>query len=153
MSEEGKCKREQNLKPFTKNQNKEAASRAGKKSAALRKAKKKLDKDTREIAKYVLSCVPELTGKELSNMVRLGLWDEDMGYNARMVAIARIMKNVLEKGDYKAFESIVGMAGELYDKPDDSKVKDDGFLAALGSTAGAIFEEGGDVPDGMGDNE
>lgn len=147
MAEE-KRRREDNLIHFTKNQNREAASRAGKKAAALRKAKKRVEKDAREVAKVVLSCAPELTAKETKELMKSGLWNEEMGYDMRLLCTLSVLKKARDKGDYKAYESIVTMAGEFYEKPADNVVKDDGFIAALGSVAGAIFEEGGDVPEG-----
>jgi len=111
----------ENLKPFTKNNSertKRMASKAGKRSGEVRRAKKAF----KELAQVMLDTVPDQ--KSIASVKKLFPQLDEGEINAKVLLLAKQYEKAVKQGDTRAFEALRDTAGE---KPiDKTEVKSDG---------------------------
>lgn len=103
---------EQNLIPhqFTSNQSREQAAINGRKGGRASGAARRAKRDAKMIAEMVLDMKPDLPPATLETMRRMGLSGKGRP-DMRMLATMAIMQKAM-KGDVKAYEFILSLAGE-----------------------------------------
>lgn len=120
---------EKNLVPFTSDQNREEASKNGRKGGiASGKARRRKAK-MRETLNRLLTMQVEVDG--LSDILR-----SDGGNSTYEEIVCMAMIERATKGDVKAFEAIARYSGQSVQiETDEEEMADDGFLDALNGTA------------------
>ena len=101
---------EQNLIPFTSDQNREEAKKNGRKGGIASGAARRAKREARETAKRVLDFKPDLPPQMLDTMRRMGLRKNvtpDMRYIATLAIRQKDMK-----GDMACYKFLIEMAGE-----------------------------------------
>ena len=101
---------EQNLIPFTSDQDREEASKNGRKGGVASGAVRRAKREAREIAKMVLSYKPDLPPQMLETMRRMGMrktMSPDMRQICTLAACQRAMK-----GDIASYKFLIELAGE-----------------------------------------
>lgn len=103
---------EQNLIPhqFTSDQSREQAAINGRKGGKASGAARRAKRDAKMIAEMVLDMKPDLPLATLETMRRMGLSGKGRP-DMRMLATMAIMQKAM-KGDVKAYEFILSLAGE-----------------------------------------
>ncbi len=101
---------EQNLIPFTSEQNREEAKKNGKKGGIASGAARRAKREARETAKRVLDFKPDLPPQMLETMRRMGL-KKNVSPDMRYIATLAIMQKAM-KGDMQCYKFLIEMAGE-----------------------------------------
>ena len=101
---------EQNLIPFTSDQNREEAKRNGRKGGIASGAARRANREARETAKLVLDFKPDLPPQMLDTMRRMGL-RKNVNPDMRYIATLAIMQKAM-KGDMACYKFLIEMAGE-----------------------------------------
>lgn len=101
---------EQNLIPFTSDQNREEAKRNGRKGGIASGAARRAKREARETAKLVLDFKPDLPPMMLDTMRRMGL-RKNVNPDMRYIATLAIMQKAM-KGDMQCYKFLIEMAGE-----------------------------------------
>lgn len=101
---------EQNLIPFTSDQNREEAKRNGRKGGIASGAARRAKREARETAKLVLDFKPDLPPQMLDTMRRMGL-RKNVNPDMRYIATLAIMQKAM-KGDMQCYKFLIEMAGE-----------------------------------------
>lgn len=101
---------EQNLIPFTSDQNREEAKKNGRKGGIASGAARRAKREARETAKRVLDFKPDLPPQMLDTMRRMGL-RKNVTPDMRYIATLAIMQKAM-KGDMACYKFLIEMAGE-----------------------------------------
>lgn len=101
---------EQNLIPFTSDQNREEAKKNGRKGGVASGAARRAKREARETAKLVLDFRPDLPPQMLDTMRRMGM-RKTITPDMRYVATLAIMQKAM-KGDMACYKFLIEMAGE-----------------------------------------
>lgn len=101
---------EQNLIPFTSDQNREEAKKNGRKGGIASGAARRAKREARETAKLVLDFKPDLPPQMLDTMRRMGL-RKNVNPDMRYIATLAIMQKAM-KGDMGCYKFLIEMAGE-----------------------------------------
>lgn len=101
---------EQNLIPFTSDQNREEAKKNGRKGGIASGAARRAKREARETAKLVLDFKPDLPPQMLDTMRRMGL-RKNVNPDMRYIATLAIMQKAM-KGDMACYKFLIEMAGE-----------------------------------------
>jgi len=101
---------EQNLIPFTSDQNREEAKKNGRKGGIASGAARRAKREARETAKLVLDFKPDLPPQMLDTMRRMGL-RKNVNPDMRYIATLAIMQKAM-KGDMQCYKFLIEMAGE-----------------------------------------
>ena len=101
---------EQNLIPFTSEQNREEAKKNGRKGGIASGAARRAKREARETAKQVLSFKPDLPPQMLETMRRMGL-RKNVNPDMRYIATLAIMQKAM-KGDMACYKFLIEIAGE-----------------------------------------
>ena len=101
---------EQNLIPFTSEQNREEAKKNGRKGGIASGAARRAKREARETAKLVLDFKPDLPPQMLETMRRMGL-RKNVNPDMRYIATLAIMQKAM-KGDMACYKFLIEMAGE-----------------------------------------
>lgn len=101
---------EQNLIPFTSEQNREEAKKNGRKGGIASGAARRAKREARETAKLVLDFKPDLPPQLLDTMRKMGL-RKNVTPDMRYIATLAIMQKAM-KGDMACYKFLIEMAGE-----------------------------------------
>lgn len=101
---------EQNLIPFTSEQNREEAKKNGRKGGIASGAARRAKREARETARLVLDFKPDLPPQMLETMRRMGL-RKNVNPDMRYIATLAIMQKAM-KGDMACYKFLIEMAGE-----------------------------------------
>lgn len=101
---------EQNLIPFTSDQNREEAKKNGRKGGIASGAARRAKREARETAKRVLDFKPDLPPQMLDTMRRMGL-RKNVTPDMRYIATLAIMQKAM-KCDMACYKFLIEMAGE-----------------------------------------
>jgi len=155
---------EQNLKPFTSDQNREEAAKNGKKGGIASGIAKRKKNASRAYLKEILAMRPVISTAMAKRIMEIGGDPDDGSYTMeKLTMVAMIQK--AQKGDVGAVKYYHEMLGEdpkmVLEKEKLKAQKaaiaairgSDGFMDAMMGTAREVFDDGGDTPDTIEDSE
>jgi len=155
---------EQNLIKFTSEQNREEASKNGKKGGVASGAARRQKGAARRFLKEILAYKPEMTVALAKSLKGIGGNPEDGSFTTeKLMMVAMIQKGM--KGDTQATKLVLEMLGEdaktimeekrlkVQKEAVEAIRNSDGFMDAMAGIAEEVFTDGGDTPDTIEDSE